>query len=401
MKKYNTIIVIILLTFLTALGPITTGLYLPSLPAIQTYFGTDVSTTQLTLSVYLVVFAIAQLFYGPLSDQYGRKPIVLIGTIIYFLGSIICVIAPEIEILIAGRAIQALGGCAGLILARSMVRDIFGQDKTAKILSYMGTAMALAPAIGPVIGGYLTTAYGWQANFKILVVFGGLCFLGIIFLLQETNISKNPQAIHPGHLLKNYMTLLKDRAYLGYLLVISFSYSGMVAFVSGSAFFFIKVLKLQPDIFGYYFALTIVGYMIGTQIGGRMVGRIAIPRIVQYGCLLMAFSGVILLILALIPLNHVAAILLPMTLYMVGLGITFPSALAGVIGPYPKMVGTASSLAGFSQNIIAALVSLWVANHFDMTQFPMAIGIALMAVLASMSHYFLIGKSKALPSSAG
>lgn len=386
----DTLIVVILLTILTALGPITTDLYLPALPAIQAFFQTDVTTVQLTLSIYMVVFGICQLFYGPLSDRFGRKPIILIGTLIYLFGSIVCFLAPEIEILIAGRILQALGGCAGVILARSMVRDIYGQKRSAKVLSYMATAMAIAPALGPIIGGYLTIIYGWQANFAILIIFGAVCVLGIIFILQETNQHKDPHAIHPRQTLRNFAALLKDRHYLGYLMVITFGYSGLFSFISGSAFVFIKTFGLSPDQFGLCFATAVVGYMIGTQIGGRVVSAVGIAPIVGAGSLTCAVAGIAMLIMALVPINHVAAILAPMVLYMAGLGMAFSNALAGLIGPFPKMVGAASSLAGFAQNGFAALVGLLIAHNFNMTQLPMALAISMMGLATWVSYRLLI-----------
>ncbi|MCF6196368.1 MAG: multidrug effflux MFS transporter [Emcibacter sp.] len=394
----DALIVVILLTMLTALGPITTDLFLPALPAIQAYFNTDVTTVQLTLSVYLVVFAVCQLFYGPLSDRFGRKPILLIGTAIYLLGSIVCLIAPAIEILITGRVLQAIGGCAGVVLARTMVRDIYGQERSAKVLSYMGTAMAMAPAMGPIIGGYLTIIYGWRASFALLAFFGGLCLLGIIFILQESNKHKDPHAIHPRQTLRNFATLLKDHHYTGYLLIIAFSYSGLFSFISGSSFVFIKTLGLSADQFGLCFAIVVGGYMIGTQLGGRLVSALGIVRIVGFGTLTCAVAGLSMMAMALVPLNHVAAILGPMVLYMIGMGLTYPTALAGLIGPFPKMAGAASSLAGFGQNVFASLVGLMVAHSFNMTQIPMAIGVSTMGMAAWISYRMMTAKRLKSPS---
>jgi len=386
----DALIMVILLTILTALGPITTDLYLPALPVIQGFFHTDVTTVQLTLSLYMVVFASCQLIYGPLSDRFGRKPVILIGTLIYLAGSVVCLLAPTIGILIAGRALQALGGCAGVVLSRSMVRDIYGPARAAKVLSYMGTAMALAPALGPVIGGYLTVAYGWRASFAVLVLFGGICVAGILLILQETNQHKDPHAIHPGQTLRNYAALLRDRNYTGYLLVAALSYSGLFSFISGSAFVFIRVLGLSADQYGYCFATAVGGYMIGTQIGGRLVTRAGIAHIVGQGALVSALAGISMLLLAWIPVNHVAAILGPMVLYMVGLGMILPPSLAGMIGPFPRMAGTASSLAGFAQYSFAALVGLVVAHAFDMTQMPMAVAVCLMGMAGWISFRLLI-----------
>lgn len=393
MMRPNTLIVAVLLTMLTALGPITTDLYLPALPSIQAYFNTDVPTVQLTLSAYLVVFAVCQLAYGPMSDKYGRRPILIVGTFIYLAGSVVCMMANSIEILIAGRVLQAVGGCAGIVLARSVVRDVYGQAKSAKILSYMGTAMALAPALGPIIGGYLTVAYGWRASFGILVGFGALCFVGIIFLLQETNAHKDPDAVHPIQTFRNFIKLLSDRGYAGYLLTSAFSYSGLFAFISGSSFVFIEVVGLSADQYGYCFAAAVVGYMIGTQIGGRTVGKLGIATVVKWGTVITALSGSAMFGLALIGETTVIAILLPMVVYMIGMGMTLPNAMAGALGPFPKMAGAASSLAGFAQYGIASVVGLGVAHSFDLTQLPMALGVCAMGVSAFVAFWLISPKT--------
>lgn len=392
-SRPDTVIMVVLLTMLTALGPITTDLYLPALPSIQTFFHTDVTIVQLTLSLYLVIFALCQLLYGPLSDRFGRRPIILAGTVIYLVGSVVCLLAANIETLIGGRILQAIGGCAGVVLARSMVRDIYGPSRSAKILSYMGTAMALAPALGPIIGGYLTVTYGWRACFAVLVGFGGLCVLGILMILQETNRHKDPDAIHPRQTLRNYTALLKNRRYSGYLLIVAFSYSGLFSFISGSSFIFIRVLGLTADQYGYCFAAAVGGYMAGTQIGGRLVNTTGIISIVGAGVLVSALSGISMLALALVPVNHVAAILAPMVFYMIGLGMTIPPSQAGMIGPFAKMAGAASSLAGFAQYSFAALVGLIVAHSFNMTQIPMALGVCLMGMATWASFRFMIIRS--------
>ena len=165
-------IVIILLTLLVAMGAISTDIYLPSLPSIAAEFSTDTASVQLTLSIFMIAFAVSQLVYGPLSDQFGRRPVLLGGMSLYLVASTGCAMADSIETLILARFLQALGACSGPVVARAIVRDVFGRERSAKVMAYMGTAMALAPVLGPIAGGFLQVWFGWQANFAVMAALG-------------------------------------------------------------------------------------------------------------------------------------------------------------------------------------------------------------------------------------
>lgn len=193
----DSVAVAALLTALVAFGPISTDMYLPSLPALVSDFQTDVPTVQLTLSAFMVAFALAMLVYGPLSDRFGRRPVLLGAVVLYVISSVACVFAPTIEALVVARVFQAMGCCAGPVLGRAVVRDVYGRERAAQVLSYMGTAMALAPAIGPIAGGWLQVAFGWQAVFVVLSLFSLIALFGTYFMLDETNPHKNPYAISP------------------------------------------------------------------------------------------------------------------------------------------------------------------------------------------------------------
>ena len=382
--------VAILLTLLTALGPITTDLYLPSLPAIGRDLGADVETVQLTLTIYVAAFGLAQLIYGPISDRFGRRPALLLGVTIYVVASVACLLATSIETLIAARFGQALGGCAGPVLARAVVRDVYGRERAAKVLSYIGTAMALAPAIGPILGGWLQDLYGWRASFALLSGFGALALAGVWWLLDETNAHMDPTATRPSRIVANIRQMLAHREFLGYMAASSATYSGLFAWISGSSYVFVEVMGLTPSAYGFVFAAIVVGYMAGTQAGGRLVFRLGIPRLVGVGCVINAVFGVIIAGLAFTGPPSIPALLIPMIGFTMGMGLVLPNGMAGAIGPFPEKAGAASALMGFMVFGLAGFAGLLVAFAFDGTQRPMALVIGACGVLSLIFYLVLV-----------
>ena len=232
----DSLALMLFLAGVAAVGPLSTDMYLPSLPDMTRVFGVDVSMIQLTLSVFIAGFAAAQLVYGPLSDRYGRLPMLLGGLGIFFAASLACAFAPDIETLIGLRFIQALGASAGPVLSRAIVRDLRDREGAARMLSYLGAVMGFAPAAGPVIGGILHGAFGWQANFIALAALGGCAWLLVRILLRETLAHSDPHALDSRRLAANYAAILGDREFLGRGLTGAFAFSGLFAFISGSSF---------------------------------------------------------------------------------------------------------------------------------------------------------------------
>lgn len=386
----DSVAVAALLTMLVAFGPISTDMYLPSLPALVGDFSSDVPTVQLTLSAFLVAFALAMLCYGPLSDRFGRRPVLLGAIVVYLLASIGCALAPSIEWLIAARVLQAVGCCAGPVLARAVVRDVYGRDRSATVLSYMGTAMALAPAIGPIAGGWLQVTYGWQASFWVLTGFSGLALVGVLLLLDETNSRRNPDAISLRGLLRSYASLLSHRVYLGYVATISACYSIIFCFISGSSFVLIEVVGLRADLYGFSFASIAVGYMTGSFVSGRIGRRVGIDRLILAGAAVSTVAGLAMAGFAWAGEATVATIVVPQMIAMFGVGLVFPNCQAGAIGPFPTMAGAASSLLGFCQMGVAAAVGLAIGHAFDGTARPMATGIAVASLLTLLSFRLIV-----------
>jgi DHA1 family bicyclomycin/chloramphenicol resistance-like MFS transporter len=379
-----------LLTLLVAAGAISTDLYLPSLPAIGRAFEADTAQVQLTLSVFLAGFAVSQIAYGPLSDRFGRRPILLGGLAIYLLATLACLLAPSIDWLIGARFMQATGACAGVVLGRAVVRDVHGREQAAKMLSYMGMAMALAPALGPILGGLLQVWFGWRANFAVLVGFGAACFLGVIIMLPETNRWRDSEATKPWRIFANYRRLAADRAYLGYVLVCAFTYAGIFAFISGSSFVLIEGLGLSPDLYGLCFAAVVLGYMVGTFISGRLTLRIGLERLILAGVVVGALAGTLALALSLAGIFGVWPIIGPVFLFLIGAGLVLPNAMAGAIGPFPTMAGAASALLGFIQMSLAALVGIAVGHFTDGTALAMTTALAAVGLAALLSYLALV-----------
>ncbi len=390
MPRPDSLTVRVLLTALVAFGPLSTDLYLPALPTLVSVFDTDVATVQLTLSVFLVGFAVSQLVYGPVSDRFGRRPALLGGVAVYLVASVACVFAESVGGLIVARFFQALGACCGPVVARAVVRDVFGRDRAATVLAYMAMAMTLAPAIGPVLGGLLTDLFGWRANFVLLAAFATVILAATWTLLGETNTRRDPDALRPGQLAANALRLLNDRRFVGYLLTVAFAYSGIFAFISGSSFVLIGQLHLTPTQFGASFAVVVLGYTIGSFLAGRLSQTVGGERMIRIGTLVSAAGGLAGTAVAAAGTLHLVTVVAPVFVFILGTGLTLPNAMAGAVGPYPMMAGLASSLVGFAQMSIAAVVGLVVGHLHAGSALPMMGAIGLVGLAAVAAHHRLV-----------
>lgn len=389
-KKADTFEVAVIVTLCVALGPLATDLYLPSLPSIGRAFSVGVGETQLTLSVFLIGFALSQLIYGPLSDRFGRRPVMLTGIAVFLLASIFCAFAWSLESLLVGRLLQSLGICAGPVLGRAVVRDAWGAERSARILSYTGSAMALAPAVGPIIGGFLEAAFGWRSNFFALS-FLAVALLACVFLrLPETNLRPDPMALRPLRIAGNFLVLMRHRSYLGYVLVGALSYAGLFVFISDSSFLLIGDLGLSPQAYGLSFAAVIGGFILGSFVSGRFGERFGRDRMLALGVIAAALAAFLGIGLALSGVLTVWSVVGASTLFFLSSGFILPNAVAGALRHYPHMAGAASSLMGFVQVGIAAGLGIAVGQLHDGTHLPMAGAIGVAAGGIALSWGFLV-----------
>lgn len=371
---------ILVLALLTAMGPLSTDMYLPSLPAIGAAFATDAGQVQLTLSVFLVGFALGQIVYGPVADQYGRKPVLLGGLILFVAASFGCMIATSVEWLIAARFIQAVGACAAVVLARAIVRDLHSSEDSARILSLMGAVMGLVPAIAPIIGAVLEQGFGWRASFALSAVLALGLALVVTVWVRETLPGAARGRWSARGMMADFRMLAAHPLFRRYTGAVCLGYGGLFAFISGSSFVLQGHYGLDELEFGIAFALAVLGFITGTLTAAAISRRIGVERTIAIGTMALAAGGGSMALLVLIEPPHYLHVLAPMVIYMAGIGLTLPSAMAGAITPFPERAGTASSLVGFSQMTFAALVGVMVGHLVEHTPDALAWTVAVLGL---------------------
>jgi DHA1 family bicyclomycin/chloramphenicol resistance-like MFS transporter len=381
---------VITLAALTALGPLATDMYLPAMPAMAAALDTGPDQVQLTLSLYMAGFAAAQLFCGPFSDRFGRKPVMIFGFSLFLVASLLCAFAPSIEWLLAGRFLQALGGATGPVLGRAAVRDIYGPLEAGRILSYMASTMSLAPAVAPIVGAGLLLFWGWESIFVLLALYAAAMLPLLILALPEPLPPERRQSIHPKVIVGNFRMLLGQRIFMGYTLTNSLAFSGLFAYLSGSSFVLIDFLGVSPFQYGLFFTLIVAGFFVGTLLSGRYSNRLGRERLVGLGSLTCALGGSVMLMLALSGMYSAWAVVGPHVLFMVGMGVLMPQSMTGALAPNPHCAGSASSLFGFLQMSIAAVIGSAVAQLHDGTSRTMAIVVALGGLMAVVSFLGLV-----------
>ena len=375
-----TLNLILILGVLSAYGPLTIDLYMPALPTIGQEFQTD--RIQQTMSVYFLGMALGQLFMGPLSDKFGRKRPLLFGCALYALASLGCALSPSLEALLAFRFLQALGGCAGMVLTVSMVRDLFAVKDSARVFSYLVLVMGLAPILAPLIGGQLLLYSSWRIIFLVLMVFGLLCFVMVAVGLPESlpPLRRNQTAL--ANLAGNYRGLLTDIRFIAYALPGSFIGAGFTVYLASAALVFIEVYGVAPQHFGWIFGLNAVGLIGMSQVNAWLLRRYSSDFILNRATFALMLAALVLVLLAVTGFGGMVGLWVALFFCIGGSGLIRPNSTARAMAPFPEKAGSASALLNSIGSGLGALTGFLLSLFHAKSAVPMAGLLALCYVVA-------------------
>ena len=381
---------LMLIAGLLALQPLATDFYLASLPALTGYFGVPASAVQLTLSVFIAGFAGAQLVAGPLSDRFGRRPVVVWGCALFTIASVAGAFAPSLAMLVVARFVQSLGVCCTVICARALVRDSYEPELGARVMARALGWMSVAPLFGPIAGGFLQDALGWRVNFAALALLGGALLVATVRRLPETNRHLNPHATDLGPLFANYRRIAATPAFWRYTLPVTGSYCALFSFLSASPFAVIRVLGVPERYFGFVFGACTAGFLVGTMVTRRLLPRLGLERTVRRGALVALGAGAALAAFALAGVETLPTLVVPVFFLIMAHGLLQPTCQMGAIGPFPREAGAAAALVGFVMHLAAALVGWWIGASHDGTLRPLSFTIAALGAFIALSAFALV-----------
>jgi DHA1 family bicyclomycin/chloramphenicol resistance-like MFS transporter len=359
-----------------SLGLLASSIYVPSIPDIARELGVSVGLVQLTMTTFLITYGASMLMIGSLSDRFGRRKVLKAGILLCLVASLVCGLARNIETLLIGRAFQALGSCAGVVIARATVRDLFDREQTARAMAILAASVTIVPVAGPALGGYLHVWLGWRANFYVVAIAAALLYGIIARTLPETNQALQNQASLLRGLWTSFLTLLRSRRFMAYALVTGCGGSAYYAFASAAPVVFIERLHVSPDIYGFYAGVSSMGFFFGSSFSGRWSVRLGADWFIRLGGLVQLATGCVLLALAFLGYETPWAIAPPLFFMGMANGMYMPNAFAGGVSIQPQLAGAAAGLAGFVQMLGAGLATIAMAAVPQTSAIPMGVVIA-------------------------
>jgi len=380
------------LVLATATSSLTMNVFLPSLPGMARYFQTDYAYVQLAVSLYLGATAVLQLFIGPASDRFGRRPVMLVSFLVFLLGTVAAIFAPTIEVLLGCRLLQAFSA-AGMVLSRAIVRDTVGASEAASRMGYITMGMAVVPMIGPMIGGFLDEIYGWKAAFVLTLAFGVVAIVVVYFDLGETNRRRTSGLAAQ---FATYPALLRSPLFWSYSLTAAFTSGAFFAFIGGGPLVATEMLGLAPSSYGVYFGIISAGYILGNFLSGRFSGRVGVNRMTLAGGVIASIGVLISICLFALGLSHPLSLFGPALFLGVGNGITLPNANAGIVSVRPDLAGSASGLGGALQIGGGALLSVLAGALLapDSGPYPLLFVMLFSSMAAILTAFFITRLAK-------
>jgi DHA1 family bicyclomycin/chloramphenicol resistance-like MFS transporter len=380
--------IVLLLGALSAVGPFSIDMYLPGFQDIARDLQTDIAHVGQTLTSYFIGISIGQLIYGPIIDRYGRKVPLQIGLVIYTVSSLLCIMAPNIDALIGLRGLLALGGCAGMVASRAIVRDLFPVTETAKIFSQLMLVMGAAPIIAPTIGGWMVSLWGWKSIFLFMGSFSSIMLLAVARLLPESHQPDKSVDLRPARVVGDYLNVLKNPLFLTFALASGCASACLFSYISGSPVFFMEISGFSNTQYGWIFGLNALGYIGGSQLNSLMLKRFDGYKIISVAVVALVIFAVLLLIGTLFNVLPTPVAIGIIFLYLLSLGFISPNTAAISLQPFTRSAGSASAMLGFIQMLMGALASGIVSYLTNSSAIPMAL---LMTVGSASCAVLIIG----------
>lgn len=383
---------ILVLAALLSIQPVTTDLYLPALPALTRSLGAQLAAAQLTLSGLLLAFGCSQMVWGPLSDRFGRRPILLAGLAIYTAASLGSALAPSMALLIVWRVAQGAAMGAVVMCARAIVRDLYTPQEGARAMSKALTGLGVVACACAPLGGLLSQWLGWRAALLAVTIYGAGTLALVALRLPETLVRRNPQALQPRTLLRTWAHVLKNPTFWAFSLQTTATYGGLFTFLAASSFVYIDVLGVSRAQYGWVMASACVAYLAGTLLCRRLLVRLGLLRTVAVAGALSACGGTLMAGVAWMGWHQPWALLLPFYLFMLGHGIHQPCGQSGAVGPFPQAAGVASALNGFMMMLAAFAIGGWLGQRLDGTVWPLVNGVWFWSVVLALISWTLVQK---------
>ena len=391
---------VIILGLLLGLQPLATDMYLPALPSIRTGFMAAVSQAQLTLTAFLLAFGCSQLVWGPLSDRFGRRPILLIGLIGYVLAALGCATSQSIDAFIGWRA---LGGCAlGAVVmcVRAVVRDLYAPHLGAQVMSKALTGLGIVAFSSPIIGSALVGSLGWRATMVAQALVGCATLALVVLKFQESLGRPNLQALQVAPLLRTWLSIVRNPMFLAYNLLSCCTYTALFTYLAASSFTYIDVLGMSRTGYGVMMAINALFYICGTILCRRLLTRVSVQTAVTWAALASLVSATCVGLAAMAELRNLWAYALPFAVFQVAHGVHMPCGQSNAVAPFPQAAGTASALNGVTMMLLAFATGLWLGQHLDGTSTrPMGYGIWFWGTCTAIVAWTLVRRYGRLPAS--